>query len=137
MSEPRVLVVMPTYNERENLPRVVPLVVESHPAVEILVVDDASPDGTGALAEDLAREEPRIHVLHREGKGGSGGAYIAGCHWGVAREYHLFFEMDAARAWHTDFTPSLLANGFTPRLVLPYAGEGDLVIFQRAEGGAA
>ena len=108
MSEPRVLVVMPTYNERENLPRVVPLVVESHPAVEILVVDDASPDGTGALAEDLAREEPRIHVLHREGKGGLGGAYIAGFQWGLARDYHLFFEMDADLSHPPDRIPDMM-----------------------------
>ncbi len=108
MSEPRVLVVMPTYNERENLLRVVPLVVESHPAVEILVVDDASPDGTGALAEDLAREEPRIHVLHREGKGGLGGAYIAGFQWGLARDYDLFFEMDADLSHPPDRIPDMI-----------------------------
>jgi dolichol-phosphate mannosyltransferase len=99
---------MPTYNERENLPRVVPLVVESHPAVEILVVDDASPDGTGALAEDLAREEPRIHVLHREGKGGWGGAYIAGFQWGLARDYDLFFEMDADLSHPPDRIPDMI-----------------------------
>lgn len=99
---------MPTYNERENLPRVVPLVVESHPAVEILVVDDASPDGTGALAEDLAREEPRIHVLHREGKGGLGGAYIAGFQWGLARDYDLFFEMDADLSHPPDRIPDMI-----------------------------
>jgi len=108
VSEPRVLVVMPTYNERENLLRVVPLVVESHPAVEILVVDDASPDGTGALAEDLAREEPRIHVLHREGKGGLGGAYIAGFQWGLARDYDLFFEMDADLSHPPDRIPDMI-----------------------------
>jgi dolichol-phosphate mannosyltransferase len=99
---------MPTYNERENLPRVVPLVVESHPAVEILVVDDASPDGTGALAEDLAREEPRIHVLHREGKGGLGGAYNAGFQWGLARDYDLFFEMDADLSHPPDRIPDMI-----------------------------
>ena len=95
MAEGKVLVVIPTYDERDSLPRVIPLVLESHPAVDILVVDDNSPDGTGLLAAGFARDNPRVHALHREGKGGLGGAYIAGFNWGLERDYDLFFEMDA------------------------------------------
>jgi dolichol-phosphate mannosyltransferase len=93
--EDRILVIIPTYNERENLPHVVPAVLETHPGLEILVVDDNSPDGTGLLAAGMARDHNRIHVLHREGKGGLGAAYIAGFRWGLQRKYDLFFEMDA------------------------------------------
>jgi dolichol-phosphate mannosyltransferase len=93
--EGKVLVVIPTYNERENLPRLVPEVLEVHPSVDILIVDDNSPDGTGLLAAALARDEARVHALHREGKGGLGGAYIDGFRWGLERDYALFFEMDA------------------------------------------
>lgn len=95
MPDERVLVIIPTYNERENLPRIVPEVLQVHPTLEVLVVDDNSPDGTGLLAAGMARDDPRVHVLHREGKGGLGGAYIEGFRWGLAREYELFFEMDA------------------------------------------
>jgi len=93
--EGKVLVIIPTYDERENLPRIVPKVLESHPEVEILVVDDNSPDGTGLLAAGMARDEPRVHALHLEGKGGLGRAYIEGFRWGLQRDYQLFFEMDA------------------------------------------
>jgi len=95
VSEVKVLVVIPTYNERENLPRLVPFVLDAHPSVEILIVDDNSPDGTGLLAAGLARDDPRVHALHREGKGGLGGAYIDGFKWGLDRDFDLFFEMDA------------------------------------------
>jgi len=74
----RCVVVIPTYNECENLPRLVPQVLEQDPRIEILVVDDASPDGTGRIADELAREEPRVHVLHREFKEGLGTAYVDG-----------------------------------------------------------
>ena len=80
---------------RDNLPRVVPFVLDTHPELDILIVDDNSPDGTGLLAAGLARDDPRVHALHREGKGGLGGAYIDGFKWGLERDYDLFFEMDA------------------------------------------
>jgi dolichol-phosphate mannosyltransferase len=99
---------MPTYNERENLPRIVPRVLESHPEVEILVVDDNSPDGTGLMAAGLARDEPRIHVLHREGKGGLRRAYIEGFRWGLERDYDLFFEMDADLSHPPDKIPVMI-----------------------------
>ena len=107
MAEGKVLVVIPTYDERDNLPRVIPLVLESHPAVDILVVDDNSPDGTGLLAAGFARDNPRVHALHREGKGGLGGAYIAGFNWGLERDYGLFFEMDADLSHNPRYLPAL------------------------------
>lgn len=88
------LVIIPTYNERENLESMVGRVLHSVAGVELLVVDDNSPDGTGALAEDLAFREPRLHVLHRPGKQGLGAAYQAGFRWGLDRGYEIFVEMD-------------------------------------------
>lgn len=95
MSADRFLVVMPTFNERDNLPRIVPRVLEQDPRLEILVVDDNSPDGTGRIADQMSLENPRIHVLHREGKQGLGKAYVAGFRWGLESDFQLFFEMDA------------------------------------------
>jgi dolichol-phosphate mannosyltransferase len=91
----RGLVIVPTYNESENVTRIVPLILAQDPRLEVLVVDDNSPDGTGALADDLAAENPRVHVLHRPGKEGLGRAYLAGFKWALAREYAYIFEMDA------------------------------------------
>lgn len=91
----RGLVITPTYNERENLPRLLPMVLEQDPRLEILIIDDASPDGTGELADQMAAENPRIHVLHRKGKLGLGTAYIEGFRWGIAHKYDWLFEMDA------------------------------------------
>jgi dolichol-phosphate mannosyltransferase len=91
----RFLVIVPTYNERENLPRKIPLILAQDDRIDILVVDDASPDGTGELADHLASANPRIHVLHRGAKDGLGKAYLAGFAWGLARDYELLFEMDA------------------------------------------
>jgi len=91
----RALVIIPTYNERENLPRLLPAVLAADASIEILVVDDASPDGTGELADDMAAADPRVHVLHRSGKLGLGTAYIAGFKWALAQGYDYVFEMDA------------------------------------------
>jgi dolichol-phosphate mannosyltransferase len=91
----RALVIVPTYNERDNLPRLVPAILSRDARLEILVVDDGSPDGTGELAEEIAASEPRVHVLHRAGKLGLGTAYIAGFRWGLERGYDCVFEMDA------------------------------------------
>ena len=91
----RVLVVVPTYNELMNLPHVVPAILSQDPRLHILVVDDNSPDGTGALADRLAEIEPRVHVLHRANKEGLGKAYIAGFRWALERDYEIIFEMDA------------------------------------------
>jgi dolichol-phosphate mannosyltransferase len=91
----KVLVVIPTYNEAANLPAIVPQALAQDPRIDVLVVDDNSPDGTGKLADELAAREPRIHVLHREGKLGLGTAYLAGFRWGLERGYGYFIEMDA------------------------------------------
>ena len=91
----RILVVVPTYNERVNLPLVVPAILQQDPRIEVLVVDDNSPDGTGQLADELAASTPRVHVLHRPAKSGLGKAYLAGFRWALDRAYDLIFEMDA------------------------------------------
>jgi dolichol-phosphate mannosyltransferase len=91
----RPLVCIPTYNEARNLPEIVPQVLAQDPRLEVLVIDDASPDGTGQIADVLAQRETRVHVLHREGKLGLGTAYIAGFKWALERGYDLVFEMDA------------------------------------------
>ncbi|WP_370068226.1 polyprenol monophosphomannose synthase [Mycobacterium sp. MAA66] len=92
----RTLVIIPTYNERENLPLIVGRVHAAQPDVHVLVVDDGSPDGTGQLADELALADPdRVHVMHRAGKGGLGAAYLAGFAWGLGRGYSVLVEMDA------------------------------------------
>jgi dolichol-phosphate mannosyltransferase len=91
----RALVIIPTYNERENLPKITAQVLAQDPRLEILVVDDGSPDGTGAMADAMAAAEPRIHVLHRPKKMGLGTAYLAGFRWALERDYAFIFEMDA------------------------------------------
>jgi dolichol-phosphate mannosyltransferase len=91
----RAVVVVPTYNERVNLPLIVPAILQQDPRLEVLVVDDNSPDNTGRLAEEIAATEPRLHVLHREAKQGLGKAYLAGFRWALDQGYDLIFEMDA------------------------------------------
>lgn len=91
----RVLVVIPTYNEAENLTVIVDRVRRAVPAAEILVVDDASPDGTGAIADRLASADSQVHVLHRPGKRGLGAAYVAGFRWARERGFDVVVEMDA------------------------------------------
>jgi dolichol-phosphate mannosyltransferase len=91
----RALVIVPTYNESENLPRLIPSILSRDPRLEVLVVDDASPDGTGRIADEIAAAEPRVHVLHRAGKLGLGTAYLDGFRWGIERGYDVLFEMDA------------------------------------------
>ncbi|HEX4600757.1 MAG TPA: polyprenol monophosphomannose synthase [Gemmatimonadales bacterium] len=91
----RALVIIPTYNEIGNIASIVPQVLGQDPRLEVLVVDDNSPDGTGQCADALAAQEPRVHVLHREGKLGLGTAYLAGFRWALAGGYDYVFEMDA------------------------------------------
>ena len=92
----RTLVIIPTYNELENLPLIVGRVHRARPDVHVLVVDDGSPDGTGRLADELALADPdRVHVMHRTAKDGLGAAYLAGFGWGLARQYGVLVEMDA------------------------------------------
>lgn len=89
------LVVIPTYNEKENVREITAAVLKNAPWADVLVVDDNSPDGTGQIADELHAAEPRIHVLHRAGKEGLGRAYLAGFAWALARHYEFIFEMDA------------------------------------------
>ncbi|HKC41702.1 MAG TPA: polyprenol monophosphomannose synthase [Gemmatimonadales bacterium] len=91
----RALVVIPTYNEAINLPQIVPQVLSQDARLEVLIVDDNSPDGTGGIADEMARTNPRVHVLHREGKLGLGTAYITGFKWALKEGYDFIFEMDA------------------------------------------
>ncbi|MEV4460772.1 polyprenol monophosphomannose synthase [Microbispora sp. NPDC049633] len=91
----RVLVIVPTYNERENLPMITRRLREALPEVHLLVADDNSPDGTGRIADELAEADDHVHVLHRTSKQGLGAAYIAGFRWGLAEGYDVLVEMDA------------------------------------------
>lgn len=92
----RTLVIIPTFNELDNLPLILGRVHKAHPDVHVLIVDDSSPDGTGDLADELSLADPdRVHVIHRTAKDGLGAAYLAGFAWGLARQYSVLVEMDA------------------------------------------
>jgi dolichol-phosphate mannosyltransferase len=104
----RTLVIIPTYNERENLGLMAARVLESVPYAELLVVDDNSPDGTGEFADRLASFQPRLHVLHRPAKQGLGAAYQAGFHWGLNRGYEVLVEMDGDGSHRPEQLPRLL-----------------------------
>ena len=91
----KTLVIIPTYNELENLPLITGRVRKAAPKVDVLIVDDNSPDGTGERADRIAESDEHIHVLHREGKGGLCGAYVAGFQWGLEKGYDVLCEMDA------------------------------------------
>jgi dolichol-phosphate mannosyltransferase len=121
----RALVVVPTYNEAVNLPVIVPQILAQDPRLDVLIVDDNSPDGTGQLADEMAAADARVHVLHRPGKGGLGKAYLAGFRWALERDYELVFEMDA------DFShdPKFLAD------FLRAVEDADLVIGSRYKTG--
>jgi dolichol-phosphate mannosyltransferase len=103
-----VLVVIPTYNERENLTPILRRLHESLPAVHALVVDDGSPDGTGELADKLAADDKRVHVMHRTEKAGLGAAYVAGFRWGLERDYATIVEMDADGSHAPEDLPRVL-----------------------------
>jgi dolichol-phosphate mannosyltransferase len=105
----RVLVCIPTYNERENLPVVVRRVRDAVPDADVLVLDDNSPDGTGQVADELAEADPQVHVVHRAGKEGLGRAYLAGFAWALERGYDAVVEMDADGSHQPEQLPSLLA----------------------------
>jgi len=104
----KALVIVPTYNERENLPSLVERLLKLPVAVELLVVDDNSPDGTGAMADEFAAKHPFVHVLHRAQKNGLGRAYIAGFKWALERDYECICEMDADFSHDPDDIPRLL-----------------------------
>jgi glycosyltransferase involved in cell wall biosynthesis len=122
-----VLVIVPTYQERLNVESIVARVRASVPMAHVLVVDDASPDGTGALADALAVTDGHVHVLHRAAKNGLGAAYLAGFEWGLARDYEVLVEMDAAGSHPPEQLPRL-------QVALP---EAALVLGSRWERGGS
>lgn len=99
---------MPTYNEAGTLAGLVPRVLEQDPRIDVLVVDDASPDGTGAVADDLAARQRRVQVMHREGKLGLGTAYLQGFRHGLEQGYEYFLEMDSDLSHDPQYLPDLL-----------------------------
>lgn len=104
----RTLVIIPTYNEAENIKPIVSRVRAAVPEADILVADDNSPDGTGKLADELASADERVHVLHREVKEGLGAAYLAGFRWGMEHDYGVLVEMDADGSHQPEELPRLL-----------------------------
>jgi dolichol-phosphate mannosyltransferase len=106
---PQSLIVVPTYNERDNVQGIAERLLAALPGTEVLFVDDNSPDGTGALLDELAAADPRIHVMHRAGKLGLGTAYVEGFGWGLARGYPYLFEMDADGSHDPQYLPAMLA----------------------------
>lgn len=122
-----VLVVIPTYNERENLGPILDRLHKALPDVDVLVVDDGSPDGTGELADERAAANERVQVLHRTEKSGLGAAYIAGFRWGLAREYNTIVEMDADGSHAPEDLPRLLDA----------VGDADLAIGSRYVPGGS
>lgn len=126
MSRPeRALVIVPTYNERENIARLVDSVLQQDDRIDVLVVDDGSPDGTGDIIDGIALENPRVHAHHRPRKLGLGTAYIEGFRWALERDYEFVFEMDA------DFSHD---PGHLPQF-LDAAKDADLVLGSRYRNG--
>ena len=121
----QTVIIVPTYNERENLPRLAEKLLALPVGVDVLVVDDNSPDGTGKIADELAAQHPQINVLHRANKEGLGRAYIAGFKWALEKKYEFIFEMDC------DFShdPAEIPN------FLKAAEKADLVLGSRYSGG--
>ena len=124
----RALVVVPTYNEAENIDRLITRLHASRPDVDVVVVDDASPDGTGRIADALAAADDRVHVTHRTGKQGLGSAYRAGFAWGLERDYDYFVEMDADGSHQPEELGRLLAAAAD--------GADQVIGSRRVEGGA-
>ena len=114
----RALVCVPTYDEKENVVAIVEAVLAAAPEVDVLVIDDNSPDGTGRLADEIAAREPRVHVLHRAGKEGLGKAYLTGFAWALARGYGLVLEMDADFSHDPRYLPAMLEAAREADLVL-------------------
>jgi len=104
----KALVIFPTYNEKENIEKITAAALEQDEIIEVLIVDDNSPDGTGRIADRLAEADPRIHALHRAGKAGLGTAYIHGFKWAIANKYDYIFEMDADFSHKPQYLPDFL-----------------------------
>ena len=119
------LVVIPTYNEAENIRRMIPAVLQQSWDIDVLVVDDGSPDGTASIVRSLMDENPRVHLIERGAKMGLGSAYVAGFKFALARDYQFVFEMDADFSHDPDEIPNFLAR----------ASEFDLVVGSRYTNG--
>lgn len=112
------LVIVPTYNERENLPTLVERLLKLPVSVDLLIVDDSSPDGTGQLADSLSLKHPEVHVLHRSQKQGLGRAYCAGFAWALEKGFDFIFEMDGDLSHNPDDIPAFLKAAQNADLVL-------------------
>ncbi len=121
----RALVIIPTYNEKENIEKIVPAVLGTDPCLSVLIVDDNSPDGTGQMADRMVSANDRIFVLHREKKSGLGQAYLAGFKWGLEKGFDYLFEMDADFSHDPKYLPDFLQA----------INEADLVIGSRYISG--
>ena len=106
----KALVIIPTYNEKENIGEIIPMILEKDPSINVLIVDDNSPDGTGKIADDMAKENSRIKVLHRDKKAGLGTAYKAGFKYALENGYHHIFEMDADFSHDPKYIPHFLKS---------------------------
>jgi dolichol-phosphate mannosyltransferase len=105
----KALIIVPTYNEAENVRGIADQLLAALPPADVLFVDDNSPDGTGAIIDEMAAANPRVHVMHRAGKLGLGTAYLEGFAWGLARDYQYLFEMDADGSHDPKYLPQMLA----------------------------
>lgn len=121
----RALVIVPTYNERFNIARLIPAILAQDACLQVLVVDDASPDGTGEVVDAIAANNERVHIIHREAKLGLGTAYIAGFRWALAKKYDFIFEMDADFSHNPERLPEFLEA----------IRESDVVLGSRYQGG--
>ncbi|MBD3240967.1 MAG: glycosyltransferase, partial [Chitinivibrionales bacterium] len=108
MDPSKALIIIPTYNERQNIVLLIPEILKVVPGVSILVVDDNSPDGTATCVRELAQSVDNVHVLERPGKQGLGRAYISGFRWALEREYECMFEMDADFSHSPSYLPDFL-----------------------------
>ncbi|KPL04799.1 MAG: dolichyl-phosphate beta-D-mannosyltransferase [candidate division Zixibacteria bacterium SM1_73] len=104
----KTLIIIPTYNERDNIEQIVAQVLEKHSSINVLIVDDGSPDGTGKIADAMSKENSRISVLHRKNKSGLGTAYIAGFKYAIQNRYDYVFEMDADFSHDPKYIPHFL-----------------------------
>jgi len=120
-----VLVIVPTYNERDNVSRIVPQILDQDRRIEVLVVDDGSPDGTGKVVTEMAATNPRVHLIERASKMGLGTAYLAGFRWAIERHYDVAFEMDADFSHDPKHIPQFLRA----------IGDADIVLGSRYQDG--
>ena len=118
MNYPKSLVIIPTYNEKDNISLIIPAALAQDPCLEVLIVDDGSPDGTGDIVEKMAAENAKVHLLRRPGKMGLGSAYVAGFRWALERDFERVFEMAADFSHNPEDLPRFLAAAEEADLVL-------------------